>query len=201
MCEPEELYPDGFLVWADRRVQCGTTTFVRVQGTSGWLFTSSYSSGKPTLTAVPPGQLHDAASPMPADAPQLPLESVRSLARRFDCREVQLNPASCVIAFTKQLPGTGAVRINVYYTTGTVGTALDHPDQGRTQLFRWGCSLDDLQRILDNPRVHSGRGYKRKRHAPATASSLMPQDAYEAGLPAGGGSEEGTLRESLCALD
>ena len=31
---------------------------------------------------------------------------------------------------------SGHVRVNVYYTTGTVGTSLDHPDKGKTQLFR-----------------------------------------------------------------
>lgn len=55
-----------------------------------------------------------------------------------------------MISFGK--PGT---RINVYYTTGAVATCIDHPKSGKTQLFRRGMSLSDLQRIFENPRSHT----------------------------------------------
>jgi len=54
-------------------------------------------------------------------------------------------------------------RINVYYTTGTVATCINHPQQGRTQLFRRNVSLAQLAEIMINPRVHTGVGYQRKR--------------------------------------
>ena len=41
----------------------------------------------------------------------------------------------------------------------TVGTAINHPKQGKTQLFRRDCSIDDVAGILRNPRSHTGRGY------------------------------------------
>ena len=53
-------------------------------------------------------------------------------------------------------------RINFYLTTGTVGTCLDHPIQYKTQLFRRGVDMKDAAILLDNPREHTGRGYKRK---------------------------------------
>ena len=49
---------------------------------------------------------------------------------------------------------------NVYYTTGTVATCLNHPRQGKTQLFRRNMTLPDLKSIFQNPRVHSGVGYQ-----------------------------------------
>lgn len=54
----------------------------------------------------------------------------------------------------------GDVRVNVYYTTMTVGTCLDHPKQGKTQLFRRDVTEKELEMILRNPRVHTHKGYK-----------------------------------------
>ena len=50
--------------------------------------------------------------------------------------------------------------VRVWYRTGTVGTYLKHPRQGRTQMFRRGIgSHEEMRSILRNPRVHTGRGY------------------------------------------
>ena len=58
----------------------------------------------------------------------------------------------------------GPVRINVWITTGTVSTSLDHPKAGKTQLFRKnGPDYEMLDRIFENPRVHSGSGYREKK--------------------------------------
>jgi len=59
-----------------------------------------------------------------------------------------------VIIFQKD-----STKINVYYTTGTVGTRLNHPRHGKTQLFRRSVSLDQLEEIFENPRIHTGAGY------------------------------------------
>lgn len=56
-------------------------------------------------------------------------------------------------------------RINIWkdkWGTLTVGTAIDHPTQGKTQLFRKHVSLEMLERIFNNPRVHTRLGYKQK---------------------------------------
>lgn len=54
------------------------------------------------------------------------------------------------------------LKINIYIwcTTGTVGTYLKHPRQGKTQLFRRDCyTMNDLRDIFANPRAHGYGGY------------------------------------------
>jgi len=53
----------------------------------------------------------------------------------------------------------GACRLNFWLTTGTVGSYLDHPRQGKTQLFRRDVNLNEADTIFQNPRIHTGRGY------------------------------------------
>jgi hypothetical protein len=59
----------------------------------------------------------------------------------------------------REVTPQSAVRINVYYSTGTVGTCLSHPRQGKTQLFRRNVSKHQPQDIFENPRTHTGKGY------------------------------------------
>lgn len=72
--------------------------------------------------------------------------------------EIALNEESRVSSFR----GEEGARINVHYTIRTLGTALDHPIQGKTQLFRRNCSDEELIEILRDPRKHTGKGYKRR---------------------------------------
>lgn len=53
------------------------------------------------------------------------------------------------------------VRLNFYLTTGTVGSSLDHPVKGKTQLFR--RKVTDFSALFDNPRIHTGKGYYMKK--------------------------------------
>jgi hypothetical protein len=72
------------------------------------------------------------------------------------------NERSKVVSYFRKNPHGphGDVRINSYYTTGTVGTALYHPVQGRTQLFRKKVQTQEqLSAIFANPRIHTGKGY------------------------------------------
>lgn len=55
------------------------------------------------------------------------------------------------------------LRINVYLTKMTVSTALQHPKQGKTQLFRRQVTPEELNKIFENPRVHTKKGYQRKK--------------------------------------
>lgn len=89
----------------------------------------------------------------------LDVDSVRRVARDHGYAEVQFNEASRVIAFEKSDPGR--CRVNVYYTTGTVATCLDHPRSGKTQLFRRGQTLGDVEAVFRDPRRHTGVGYFR----------------------------------------
>jgi hypothetical protein len=90
----------------------------------------------------------------------LDLSEVRRAAREERLGEVYHNEQSRVVSFV--FAGEEAVRVNVYWTTGTVGTCLDHPRQGKTQLFRRNVSMQQLRQIFGHPRVHTGAGYHRR---------------------------------------
>lgn len=66
-----------------------------------------------------------------------------------------------MISFTKTYKGNKA-RINIWLTTKTVSTALTHPKQGKTQLYRKRADMNLIHKIFKNPRVHTNRGYKKK---------------------------------------
>lgn len=103
----------------------------------------------------------------------LPIPDVRRLAWNAGLLEIKLDDTARLISFRT---GGGAVRINVYYTTGTVGTCLEHPRMGKTQLFRRDVSLELLEKIFLNPRVHTELGYRRKA---AKAGEAEGDWAYE----------------------
>lgn len=55
----------------------------------------------------------------------------------------------------------GITRINIYLTKMTVCTYIDHPKTGKNQLFRKNVDLKTLRKIFENPRVHTGKGYRK----------------------------------------
>ena len=56
------------------------------------------------------------------------------------------------------------VKLDFYFTTGTVKTSMDHPTQGRkTQLFGKRVSPQLYTKILLNPRVHTNVRYQTKK--------------------------------------
>lgn len=91
------------------------------------------------------------------------INEVRALAHRYGWMEVQCNTTSRVLGFRR-----GIQRLNVYYTTGTVGTCTDHPRLGKTQLFRRDVSWSELESVFIDVRSHTGKGYYQK------ASSDIP---------------------------
>ena len=102
---------------------------------------------------------------------RLTLQNARAIAGAEGLQEISHNRSSGVVSF--RLRGSPA-RINVYYSTGTVGTCLGHPRQGKRQLFRRGCSTEGLRAIMRNPRLHTGRGYHRRdRRAPQPMGQLL----------------------------
>jgi len=84
------------------------------------------------------------------------VDEVRDAAAGTAFGEIGHNEASRVISFR-----SSTTRINVYYTTGTVATCLNHPTRGKTQLFRRRVGLELLYNIFVDPRLHTGRGYYR----------------------------------------
>lgn len=85
------------------------------------------------------------------------ISRIRMLADRHKWLEIAFMTNNRTISFRK-----GKDRINVYYSTMTVGTCLAHPKQGKTQLFRKKVQFDELDKIFENPRTHTGKGYHRK---------------------------------------
>jgi len=53
----------------------------------------------------------------------------------------------------------GSTKINIYLTTMTVATCLEHPIKGKTQLFRKNVTRKELDEIFSYPRKHTGKGY------------------------------------------
>jgi hypothetical protein len=59
-------------------------------------------------------------------------------------------------------------RINVYYTTRSIMTHLNHPPTGRTnELWRSNAydDLEELRAFFLNPRIHTGKGYRNAKKA------------------------------------
>jgi hypothetical protein len=56
-------------------------------------------------------------------------------------KDRRLSPGVVSLLKESAQAGLNSSRANVYYSTGTIGTALDRPIQGGTQLFR-----QDLQK-------------------------------------------------------
>jgi hypothetical protein len=53
------------------------------------------------------------------------------------------------------------VKLDWYFTTATMKTSLDHPTQGRTQMFRKNVDPSLYRKILEDPRTHTNQGYQR----------------------------------------
>lgn len=59
------------------------------------------------------------------------------------------------------------VLLNIYYTTRSIMTYLNHPTQGTNELWRSNAyqDIEELKTFLENPRRHSGKGYRNKNKA------------------------------------
>lgn len=78
------------------------------------------------------------------------------LAKYFGWEEIETKQAG-LLSFKRD-----GCRLNWYYTTRTIGTALVHPKRGATQLFRKRINLHQLIKLFNYPRKHTGRGYYTK---------------------------------------
>lgn len=88
--------------------------------------------------------------------------ALKRMAKKHGWKFLEAQPRIGLVSFTKDIDGSPA-RINVYTTKMTVGTCLNHPKKGKTQLFRKKVGRDLMDRIFENPRVHTKIGYVRKR--------------------------------------
>ncbi|KAL3775496.1 hypothetical protein ACHAW5_000241 [Stephanodiscus triporus] len=73
------------------------------------------------------------------------------------------NPASHVEFFEKTFDDGKLIKVDWYYTAATIKTAMDHPRQGKTQMFaKAGVTPDLYVQILENPRIHTDQRYQKK---------------------------------------
>lgn len=85
------------------------------------------------------------------------LENIRFVAKVYGWQETRHDKYNCHLRFQKK-----GMIMNIYYTKMTVGTALEHPTLGKTQLFRKHVSMDLLEKLFENPRHHTDKGYMKK---------------------------------------
>ena len=83
--------------------------------------------------------------------------SHKQTAKEYGWKEVPVKPGDVgrMESYTKD--GTS---LNYYPTTGCVGTSMDHPSQGKTQMFRRDVPVEDL---MANPRAHTSHGDQTKK--------------------------------------
>ncbi|GFH59708.1 hypothetical protein CTEN210_16184 [Chaetoceros tenuissimus] len=90
--------------------------------------------------------------------PLIPLNErdLDRLASMFGYEKLDTSSSNAPMASYRR----GAVRLNFWLTTGTVGSYLEHPRQGKTQLFRREVDINEARKIFENPRIHTGKGYQ-----------------------------------------
>jgi hypothetical protein len=88
-------------------------------------------------------------------------EVVKSIALEYNYEE-RRDEASSTLFFKDTSTAHNPTLINVFYTTGGVMTKLSHPTSGYNQLWRCNAydSVASLAAIFENPRVHTGKGYR-----------------------------------------
>lgn len=91
-------------------------------------------------------------------AHKIPIEFLENVADTYKFLKIDYQPNIEMISYSN-----GAVRINVYLTTGTISTSMNHPKKGKTQLFRKNLTFEQIKETFKNPRVHSGKGYYTKK--------------------------------------
>jgi transcription elongation factor Elf1 len=144
-------------VVCDRKISAqkpGEATFYRVKDTNGWIFDIR---GDQRLAHEISEIIVDHETTSHEGGWTVEFVRGCAAAARKGIEEIALNAPSRVISFRHP----DGARINIYYTTKTIGSALAHPTQGSTQLFRRNCTNDELIEILKNPRLHTGHGYHR----------------------------------------
>ena len=78
------------------------------------------------------------------------------------------------VEFFETSTADGTIKMDWYFTTGTIKTSLNHPTQGKTQLFRAKVSSEVYLRVLQEPRAHTNVGYQTRRGRGAAANAEIP---------------------------
>lgn len=90
-------------------------------------------------------------------------QKLKSMAKKHGWDFIDHQEDIGMMSFRKVFQGHPA-RINIYTTKMTVATCINHPVQGKTQLFRRRVNDQMMKKIFENPRIHTDRGYKTRRN-------------------------------------
>lgn len=82
-------------------------------------------------------------------------DEIIQLAKKNGWWLYSTQPNICLLIFKKK-----DQQINVYYSKMTVATVLNHPKQGRQQLYRKDVTRQELEKLFKNPRQHTGKGFR-----------------------------------------
>lgn len=82
---------------------------------------------------------------------------IQSIAEKIGWKTIDHQKDKFMLSFRRNYE-----RINVYYSKMTVATCIDHPKNGKTQLFRRSVGLGLLKKLFINPRHHTNTGYHEK---------------------------------------
>ncbi|MCP4651172.1 MAG: hypothetical protein GY853_13985 [PVC group bacterium] len=80
--------------------------------------------------------------------------AVNKIASENGYKKTFENKPNFMVSYQKN-----GVRINVYMSTLTISTVINHPKKGKTQLHRKKCNIELIKKIFKNPRQHTGLGY------------------------------------------
>jgi len=146
----------------DRKIQFSPKiNFYRVKGRNGWVFDFREEEDYQVMEVIEYyGNITEKENEIDNTKNNDPwtLDFVRGIASAIEgVNEIEMTEefieSRRVISFRNSLE---QIRINVYYTTKTVGTCLDHPRKDKSQLFRKNCTNLDLVEIMRNPQVYKG---------------------------------------------
>ena len=89
------------------------------------------------------------------------IATIKSTAKKHGWKLVDYQQNIEMLSFTKDIGGHQS-KINVYATKMTVATCVNHPKKGKTQMFRKKVDYKLLDKIFENPRIHTDKGYRTK---------------------------------------
>lgn len=94
-----------------------------------------------------------------------PLE-IKALAEDYGYVE-RRSEVSYTLFFREDTPDGEPILINVFYTTRGIMSKLPHPKQGYNEMWRRTAydSLESLAMLFENPRAHTGTGYRQAKNA------------------------------------
>lgn len=121
---------------------------------------------------------------MPGEFPT-PLE-IKALAEDYGYVERRAE-CSATLFFREDKPENNQepILINIFYTTRGIMTKLPHPTRGYNELWRRSAydSLESLAVFFENPRTHTGKGYRQANKAVSGCARCGGQKKKESFSP------------------